>query len=116
MGTTIGKMFFAYGLTAIVAMSVAVLIKFMTSVLSGLQKPEVQAQAAKLAVPSAPAVMSGDETEIAAIAAAVYAAMGSVVRIVRIEGGARGALWMASGRLVHQTPHVLTRRPPTKAM
>ncbi|KAF0119097.1 MAG: hypothetical protein FD149_225 [Rhodospirillaceae bacterium] len=115
--STIAKMFFAYGLTAVVSLAVAVLIKLMTSALSGMQAAKAQNALKPSSVPAGtvPAARS-DEAVIAVIAAAVAATMGSGARIVRIEeGGGRSALWTASGRLVHQTSHVVTRRPPTKA-
>jgi len=117
--SAIATTFFAYGLTAIVSIGVAVLIKLMTSVLSSMQeskaqgalKPSSPPVVAAVAVPAA----GSDEAVIAVIAAAVAASMGSGARIVRIEGEKRSVLWTASGRLVHQTSHVLTRRPLTRA-
>ncbi|VBB69223.1 hypothetical protein RIEGSTA812A_PEG_696 [invertebrate metagenome] len=114
--SSIAITFFAYGLTAVVSILVAVLIKFMTTVLSGMQQPKAAAQVQVPASVPAAVTSAASETDIAVIAAAVYAAMGDAVRIVRIDGTGRGVLWVASGRFVHQKPHVLTSRPPYKAM
>lgn len=109
-------MFFAYGLTSIVSMLVAVLIKSMTTMLSGMQQAKAPppGPAAARSLPAAVTTTFG-ETDIAVIATAVYATMGSSVRIARIEERGRGVLWVARGRLGHHQPHVLTSRPPYKA-
>lgn len=116
------KMFFVYGLTAIVSMAVAVLIKLMTSVLSSLKKaPNIQTLEAKsVSLASVSTVVANNEKAeiIAVIAAAVYAAMGSTVRIVWIrEAKGRNVLWTASSRLAWQTSHgALIRHPPYKML
>lgn len=114
MSSTVNTMFVAYGLTALVSMAVAVMIKGMTTLLAAMDKgqPTAAGPVTAVAQPSAPA---GAEGDIAAIAAAVYAMLGESARIVRIEANGRGMLWTAGGRLMHQTSHVLQRRQPHKA-
>lgn len=114
MSAVFTKMFLAYGLTIVVSMLVAVLIKVMTVVL-GKMHPSAAAVPATSATSATPLAASGvnqAQGEIAAIAAAVYAMLGGSVRIVRIEPTSHGAVWTASGRLLHQTSHVIPRRSP----
>ncbi|MBF0094161.1 MAG: hypothetical protein HQL33_09340 [Alphaproteobacteria bacterium] len=113
MSAVFAKMFLAYGLTIIVSMAVAVLIKAMTAVLGKLEGAEGAASVAPVVARPSSAV---DQTqgEIAAIAAAVYAVLGGSVRIVRIEPAGNGGGWAASGRLMHHVSHAVHRRSPPR--
>lgn len=95
-----------YGIVIIVSLLCSVIIWGIVRILSSLDKPvAVPAKAmSKPASASAPKVEGVPVEHVAVIAAAAYAIFGTAA-IVRIENTGRGAAWVSSGRLAHQTSH-----------
>ena len=89
-----------YGLAIFVSILVAVMIRGIVVVLEAIQKKPEKPPAAVPAAAPAPA-QDVTENDIAAIAAAVYAMLGTV-RIVSIEDTGRGRAWTHRGRFMHQ--------------
>ncbi|MEO5374138.1 MAG: hypothetical protein H7840_07625 [Alphaproteobacteria bacterium] len=114
MDSVISHMLLAYGLTIIVSMSVALMIKGMTVAMAsggGSNSAPVVAANAQPAAPSATSATAADD--IAAIAAAVYAMLGAQhYRIVHIRDQG-GTMWTAGGRMMNQTSHNIPRRTHT---
>ena len=95
--------FQVYGLAIVISMLVAVMIRVVVASLSAVKRqPDAVAPQA-----AAPVDIAGDH--IAAIAAAVYAALGAH-RIVHIEERGRGFAWTAEGRAAHHASHAITKR------
>ncbi len=94
-----------YGVVIIVSFLCAIIIWGIVRILSAMEKPAVKKTAA---APSAavkqPTVDGIPAAHVAVIAAAAHAMFGAVA-IVRIEASGRGAAWVSSGRLAHQTSH-----------
>lgn len=115
MNAVISHMLLAYGLTIVVSMAVAVMIKGMTVAMASLGG-DGAAAAKTSAAPAAaskpaPAVTAsaGNADDIAAIAAAVHAMLGSHYQIVHIRDQI-GTMWTAGGRMMNQSSHNLPRK------
>ena len=107
MSEIITKTLWIYGLTIIVSLAVAVIIKAIVVTLNMLErKPAEPAQ--PIAVPPAPFAAEADH--IAVIAAAVHAMTGAH-RIVHIETGPHQSGWAAGGRQAHHASHTLPHHP-----
>ncbi|MBK8891588.1 MAG: hypothetical protein IPN75_15030 [Dechloromonas sp.] len=107
MSEVIIRTLWIYGLTIIVSLAVAVIIKAIVVTLNMLErKPAAPAQPA--AVPPVPFAVEADH--IVAIAAAVYA-MANTHRIVRIEATPHQPGWAAGGRQAHHASHTLPHHP-----
>ena len=107
MSEVIIRTLWIYGLTIIVSLAVAVIIKAIVVTLNMLErKPAAPAQ--PVAVPPAPFAVEADH--IVAIAAAVYA-MANTHRIVRIEATPHQSGWAAGGRQAHHASHSLHHHP-----
>ena len=107
MSEVIIRTLWIYGLTIVVSLAVAVVIKVIVVALNRLErKPLVPAQ--PLAVPPAPLSVEADH--IAVIAAAVHAMIGAH-RIVHIETGPHQSGWAAGGRQAHHSSHTLPHHP-----
>ena len=92
-----------YGLAIVIAYATALVIRgivLATSRVGGAEATTAAAASAPVARP----VDGLPPEHVAAIAAAVYAVLGSH-RIVHISDAARGLAWTAEGRLMHQTSH-----------
>jgi hypothetical protein len=106
MSAVIVKALWIYGLTAVVSMLIAAVIKAIVVLLNMF---ESRTAAPVAAVPAATPVPQGPDfaaDHIAAISAAVYAAIGAH-RIVRIDDSRGGAGWTAEGRLAHHASHAM---------
>ncbi len=97
------KTLWMYGVAIIVSLLIAALIKAIVVLLSRIERAPAQPAARPPVV--APAAPVPPE-HVAAIAAAVHAVIGGH-RILRIEGGRRGAGWLGEGRLAHHTSHAV---------
>ncbi len=107
MSEVIIKTLWIYGLTIVVSLAVAVVIKVIVVALNMLErKPAEPAQ--PIAVPPAPFAVEADH--IAVIAAAVHAMTGAH-RIVHIETGPHQSGWAAGGRQAHHSSHTLPHHP-----
>lgn len=110
MADLLTKTLLIYGLAIVVSMAIAAVIKLIVVGLNALEgKPK--ATAVPTAVTAGAGEVDVDADHIAAIAAAVYATLGSG-RIVRIEPALHGAEWVAGGRLAHHGSH--GRNKPTR--
>lgn len=98
-----------YGLAIVIAMLTAVMIRVIVTLLSRAAKKS--ASPVVVATPTAASVPVSDpaENDIAVIAAAVYAMLGTR-RIVHIGPAQVGTPWTHGGRTRHQASHVV-RRP-----
>ena len=104
-----------YGLTITVALLTACVIWGVVTALESMQKKK---KAAAVEVPTAVSVSVEPEPEpeddtarhVAAIAAAVYTAIGAH-RLVYIGEARTGATWASTGRVLHQTSHMPKRSP-----
>ncbi|MCB1860470.1 MAG: OadG family protein [Chromatiaceae bacterium] len=97
-----------YGLTIVISMLAALLIKLIVVVIA---KTEDSRKRAKSSVASVQAPVLGgqvDPRHVAAISAAVYAVLGSH-RIVHIERGKNIPSWAAEGKRQLQTSHNVHR-------
>ncbi len=95
-----------YGLSIVIAMLVAVLIKVMVSVTGRLE----QTAAAK-AVPQGevcPVFLGIPDEDVAALSAAIFAAIGPH-HILHISGTGRS--WSSQGRAAQHTSHAANPRP-----
>jgi len=102
-----------YGLTIVVALTAACMIWVIVRALEALQKqPEAPSAPAAVSVAVTPQPTIEDETprHVAAIAAAVYTAVGAH-RLVYVGEAATGRSWTATGRTLHQTSHMPKRMP-----
>lgn len=102
---------FGYGLTIVVAIAAAFLIRGIVLLLEAMHHKKAAPEPAtpvQVAVAAPPA----DDTErlVAAIAAAVYATLGAH-RLVYIGEAAPGTPWTTTGRTIHQTSHLPRRAP-----
>lgn len=108
MSEVIIRTLWIYGLTIVVSLAVAVIIKAIVVTLNMLErKPAAPAQPVAVA-PLVPLAVEADH--IAAIAAAVYA-MASTHRIVHIEATPHQSGWAAGGRQAHHASHSLHHHP-----
>ena len=103
MSEVIIKTLWIYGLTIVVSLAVAVVIKVIVVALNMLERKPAQ-PAQPIAVPPAPFAAEADH--IAVIAAAVHAMTGAH-RIVHIETGPHQSGWAAGGRQAHHSSHTL---------
>jgi len=101
-----------YGLTIVVAMIAACLIRAIVVILEKMQKKLPKAASTAVSVAVEPEPEQPDETaqHVAAVAAAVYATLGAA-RLVYIGETPGQAAWTAAGRTIHQTSHMPKRRP-----
>ena len=97
-----------FALAIVISMLVAVVIKGIVASISWMQKSS--ADSPKDAVASTPQEVESDQSDIAAITAAIYAVMGAH-RIVHIERADRGHTWTGEGRVAHHTSHAIPRQP-----
>lgn len=100
------KTLLVYGLAIVVSMVIAAVIKLMVVVLNAFEPKSVAAVPAQ--VPVAEFDVAADH--VAAIAAAVYATLGSA-RILRIEPSHRGSEWLAEGRSAQHGSHQVQHHP-----
>ncbi len=100
-----------YGLTIVVAMIAACLIRAIVVILEKMQKKRQKATSTAVSVAVEPEPEQPDETaqHVAAVAAAVYATLGAA-RLVYIGETPGRAAWAATGRTIHQTSHMPKRR------
>ncbi|MGB0128280.1 MAG: hypothetical protein WBP72_11635 [Rhodocyclaceae bacterium] len=106
MEDVLSKTALVYGLAIVVSMAIAAVIKLIVVVLNALEpKPAA-------VVPAASPVPAFDlaADHVAAIAAAVYATLGSA-RIVHIEPSHRGSEWLAEGRQAQHGSHHISHHP-----
>jgi hypothetical protein len=103
MSEVIIRTLWIYGLTIVVSLAVAVVIKVIVVALNMLERKPV-APAQPVAIPPAPFAVEADH--IAVIAAAVHAMTGAH-RIVHIEAAPYQSGWAAEGRLAHHASHTL---------
>ena len=96
------KTLWMYGVAIIVSLLIAAVIKVIVVLLSRIERAPAQPTARPPVAPVAPV----PPEHVAAIAAAVHAVIGGH-RILRIEGGRRGAGWLGEGRLAHHTSHAV---------
>jgi hypothetical protein len=102
MEEVLTKTLFVYGLAIVVSMAIAAVIKLIVVVLNALErKPTVATPAVPVAAPTFD--IAADH--VAAIAAAVYATLGSA-RILHIEPSHRGSEWLVEGRLAQHGSHI----------
>ena len=108
-GLTQGLM--GYLLTIVVAFGAACLIWVIVMLLESMKKKQ-EAAPKPVTVAVAPEPVKVDETaqHVAAIAAAVYAAVGAA-RLVYIGEAQPGSAWTTTGRTLHQTSHMPKRAP-----
>ncbi len=109
MGDVVIKALWIYGITIVVSLGVAVVIKLIVMILNALAR-----RSADLAE-AAPVVKPADDVSadhVAAIAAAVYSMVGAH-RIVRIEGHRRSD-WASEGRTAHHASHAVSHHPRRK--
>jgi hypothetical protein len=102
------KVVWVYGLAIVVSMVIAVVIKVIVVVLNALERQP--AAVPKVELVSRTSVDEVQADHVAAIAAAVFAMIGSH-RIVRIERTRRGVEWSAEGRLAQHASHDISHRP-----
>lgn len=96
---------FAFGLMTVIAGLSALLIRGIVMVLA--RAGDARKRSADAAIPVSVSVAPArDETaaHVAAVAAAVYAVIGSH-RLVHIGEASRGSVWATLGRSQHQTSH-----------
>jgi uncharacterized BrkB/YihY/UPF0761 family membrane protein len=100
-----------YGLTIVVALAAAGFIWLVVAVLERMKK-KPQAAPAVVSVAVVPEATAQDETarHVAAIAAAVYAALGAH-RLVYIGEAAGQPAWRTTGRVLHHSSHMPKRSP-----
>ena len=101
--TAVSQIVLMYGLTILLSLLIAVLIKGIMAVSGWWRRRTPDAVATAAAPIGTPA-----PNDIVVIAAAVYAMMGTQ-RIVHIEDVSRGRTWTASGRAAHYASHHLPR-------
>lgn len=104
------KSFGMYGLTIVISMLAALLIKVIVLSIAKSEDRRKQASKAKSKVAAAKPVLSGqvDPAHIAAISAAVYAVLGSH-RIIHISDGRRAPGWASEGKRQLQSSHDVHR-------
>ncbi|MFN3076699.1 MAG: hypothetical protein ABT940_07455 [Alphaproteobacteria bacterium] len=95
-----------YGLTIVAAVAAGYMIRG-SGAGGGAESHGAAGASPKAGAAPASAAVGLDGGEIAAIAAAVYAVLGSH-RIVRIES-AGGSGWVNEGRMMHHASHSLSR-------
>jgi hypothetical protein len=106
MGDVLVKALWVYGLTIVVSLAVAVVIKLIVVVLNALERrPAVPAEPAPVVEPAHDVLAD----HVAAIAAAVYSTVGAH-RIVRIEEH-RHSEWVVEGRAAHHASHTVPHHP-----
>jgi hypothetical protein len=105
VGSFVLQSILMYALAIVIAGVVALLIRGIVVLLERRQDGRAVQPAQPAPAPARAASAAPDQAQndVAAIAAAVYAALG-VHRIVRIEPGSRTS-WAAQGRWLHQTSH-----------
>ena len=109
MSEVIIKTLWIYGLTIIVSLGVAVVIKVIVLTLGRLEgKPALAPAPSPLPVEQAP--LSIEAHHVAAIAAAVHA-MGGAHRVVHIEAAHRHQEWAAGGRQAQHASHAPPHHP-----
>lgn len=103
MGSSVTLALFGYGMMVVIAVLCAVLIRVIVTVLARAQDARKRAEPTPVTVSVSPA---RDETaaHVAAVAAAVYAVVGSH-RLVHIGRAPTGTSYAAFGRSQHQTSH-----------
>ncbi len=109
MSDVVIKALWIYGITIVVSLAVAVVIKLIVVILNALERRPADA------ADPAPIVKPADDVSadhVAAIAAAVYSMVGAH-RIVRIEG-LRHSEWAVEGRSAHHASHALGHHPRRK--
>jgi len=106
MGDVVVKALWVYGLTIVVSLAVAVVIKLIVVILNAIERRSaVPAEPAPIVEPAQDVVAD----HVAAIAAAVYATIGAH-RIVRIEEH-RHSEWAVEGRAAHHASHTVPHYP-----
>jgi hypothetical protein len=97
-----------YGLTIVISMLAALLIKLIVVVIAKSEESRKQARI-KAAKAVEPVPIEGvDPRHVAAISAALFAVLGSH-RIVHIDGGRNVPSWAAEGKRQLQTSHNVHR-------
>lgn len=112
MSAVVMKVLWMYGLAAVVAAAIAVLIKVVVVLLGVLERRGAPAAATPVTAAApvpAPVEEGVPGPHLAAIAAAVHAVLGAH-RIVRIEEARAGSGWTAEGRAAHHASHARTPR------
>lgn len=102
-----------YGLTIVVALIAACLIRAIVVILEKMQKKRTAAAAptaVNVAVAPEPEKLDETAQHVAAVAAAVYATLGAA-RLVYIGEAPGRSAWTTAGRTIHQTSHMPKRRP-----
>ena len=115
VGEALSQALIGYGLTITVALLTACVIWGVVTTLESMQKKR---KAAAVPAPAAVSVSVEPQPEpeddtarhVAAIAAAVYTAIGAH-RLVYIGEARPGAAWASTGRVLHQTSHLPKRSP-----
>ena len=105
MSEVIIKTLWIYGLTIIVSLGVAVVIKVIVLTLGRLER-----KPAPSPLPVEQAPLSIEAHHVAAIAAAVHA-MGGAHRVVHIEAAHRHQEWAAGGRQAQHASHAPPHHP-----
>jgi Na+-transporting methylmalonyl-CoA/oxaloacetate decarboxylase gamma subunit len=106
VGPFIIQSLWMYGLAIVIAVLAAILIRVIVMVLASRHREAPQQSTSAPAYSAGPAQAAKAEDaagDVAAIAAAVYAALG-MARIVRIEPATRSS-WAAQGRQLHHASH-----------
>jgi Na+-transporting methylmalonyl-CoA/oxaloacetate decarboxylase gamma subunit len=101
--------FSIYGLTIVIALLIALLIKGIVVVLERSRRALPVAPPPAVA-PVASVVAAGIPPEHLAVIAAAVAALLGDQRIVHIEDGGRGRAWTATARASHYASHTPRRR------
>lgn len=97
------------GLAIVVSMLIATVIKIIVVALNAIENRRAPPQAEAAALAAVPA-FDVNADHVAAIAAAVYAAIGAH-RILHIEDKRRHGEWVVEGRLAHHTSHTISHHP-----
>ncbi|MCB1750117.1 MAG: hypothetical protein KDI74_00245 [Gammaproteobacteria bacterium] len=97
-----------YGLTIVISMLSACLIKLIVVVIAKSEDRRKQARIKAEKVPEPALTGDVDASHVAAISAAVFAVLGSH-RIVHIEGARQTPSWAVEGKLQHHTSHNVRR-------
>ncbi len=110
MDGTISLSLWMYGLTVIVSIGAAVVIRLVVWSIQAMPQPK-SAPARVPVLKAAPADSQGIPAAHVAVISAAAAAMFRQPRIIHIEDAGRGLTWLTEGRMAHLSSHRIRRSP-----
>jgi len=109
VSVAIVKVLWVFGLSIVISMAVAVLIKLLVSFTARIERAAIFGGEAPMTTvcPVGPGISNDD---VAALSAAIFAAIGPH-RVVHIGETGHGHTWAVGGRAAQHASHVVDHRP-----